>query len=98
MPRPCSRKQSEIQKKHTKKYIRTPEHNAMMSQRVKEALKLNPRPPKTFEQQQKTVESQKRYWASLDPSNPEELARRQKIKEAALARWAKKRQSSLDQA
>lgn len=31
------RKQSEIQK-HTKKYIRTPEHNAMMSQRVKEAL------------------------------------------------------------
>jgi hypothetical protein len=31
------RKQSEIQK-HTRKYIRTPEHNAMMSQRVKEAL------------------------------------------------------------
>lgn len=31
------RKQSEIQK-HTRKYERTPEHNAMMSQRVKEAL------------------------------------------------------------
>lgn len=31
------RKQSEIQK-HTRKYVRTPEHNAMMSQRVKEAL------------------------------------------------------------
>jgi hypothetical protein len=31
------RKQSEIQK-HTRKYTRTPEHNAMMSQRVKEAL------------------------------------------------------------
>jgi hypothetical protein len=31
------RKQSEIQKT-TRKYIRTPEHNAMMSQRVKEAL------------------------------------------------------------
>jgi hypothetical protein len=41
------RKQSEIQK-HARKYTRTPEHNAMMSQRVKEALKLKPRPPKTL--------------------------------------------------
>jgi hypothetical protein len=31
------KKQSEVQK-HTRKYVRTPEHNAKMSQRVKEAL------------------------------------------------------------
>ena len=31
------RKQSKIQR-HTRKYVRTPEHNAMMSKRVKEAL------------------------------------------------------------
>jgi hypothetical protein len=79
-------------------YKRTPEHNAMMSERVKEALRLKPHPKKTAEQQQKTTESLKKYWTNRDPTSPEELARRQKIKEAALARWAKKRQSSLDQA
>lgn len=79
-------------------YERTPEHNAMMSERVKEALKAKPRPKLTEEQQEKRNNSVREHWKNRDPNSPEELARRRKIKEAALARWAKKRQSNLDQA
>lgn len=94
------RKQSEVQK-HTTKYKRTAEHNALMSERVKEAkrLKPDPKPNPTPEQIQKKKESVKQYWENLDPNSPAELARRQRIRETALARWAaKKAQSSLDQA
>lgn len=84
------RKQSEIQK-HTKKYKRTLEHNAMMSQRVKAAKQSKPDSPRTDEQKKRAKESLQSFWKTRDPNCPEELARRQKIKEASLARWAKKK-------
>lgn len=90
---------SESQKKaHARgvAYQRTPEHNAMMSQRVKEAKKLKPNSPMNDHQKEQRRKSVKEFWSNRDPNCPEELARRQKIRLAALARWAKKSQSSLD--
>lgn len=59
------RKQSEIQKTAFK-YKRTPEHKAMMSQRVKEALAAKPKPPKTQQQKDNTSKLFSELW-----SNPE---------------------------
>lgn len=70
-------------------YKRTPEHNKMMSEQVKEAKRLKPNPPKTQEQIEKQKQSLKKYWKTVD--SKKEQGRREKIRQAALKRWANKK-------